>query len=640
MADTSQTLLIGQACDFPLNGQGYYRYQEPSRQMARIEGISAIDCDPWHPLFPALAETADVLVLQQYNPEWVSLVHERRARGQVTVVEVSDYYFDFQPWHASARAWSDQFCRDELIRLVAAADGVQTTTEPLAEHLRKWNAQVRVFPNHLPEIPDLSVLPDRPLVIGWAGSGSHLSDWRVAAPFVANWVKKTPNVKLHVMCEQAASGMVQLPADRYQFTPSGSLGEYLLFLRGLDVGLAPLLPGEFNRCRSDLKYLEYSVSGVVGIYQQYQPFSSSVVHGTTGFLFSSVDEMIAQLDTVSRNRDLRLNVRKNAHAAVSEGRRLADHAHCRTDFYKELLSSGRMAARIPAEWEKGSLKDGRYWQWRPGRVERAIGALKNQQGNIGAMRELARLSAQYPDHVQARIHLAAHWLEIGNADQADATISPALQRQPRNSSVLIVAAATREALGDAAGAVSLLIRATLVDSGLVRVWSRLLSLLAQLPSDEANRLAYKALDLFPFNRAIQADAHRVLLAGPASSLDRIRQLLELWSTAPDEGLRTHWVLALGRLCETLLSHHASKPELIPCLEFAHAVAPESIRIASCLARALDASGRNNESARIHTHIASKAEEVELWRTEYPQDDLSLLASRIAADGEKRRVSWK
>ena len=34
----------------------------------------------------------------------------------------------------------------------------------------------------------------------------------------------------------------------------------------LDIGLAPLLPTEFNKCKSNIKWLEYSIAEIPGIY--------------------------------------------------------------------------------------------------------------------------------------------------------------------------------------------------------------------------------------------------------------------------------------------------------------------------------------------------------------------------------------
>jgi hypothetical protein len=48
-----------------------------------------------------------------------------------------------------------------------------------------------------------------------------------------------------------------------------------------DIALAPLLDTPFNRCKSDLKYLDYAALGASGIYSDL-PVYASVEHGVTG----------------------------------------------------------------------------------------------------------------------------------------------------------------------------------------------------------------------------------------------------------------------------------------------------------------------------------------------------------------------
>src|SRR5262249_58233502 len=105
-----------------------------------------------------------------------------------------------------------------------------------------------------------------------------------------------PAVHLAVMTDEVARSFVRLPPGRYHFRRPGSLAEYLSFLRGLDVGLAPLLPSDFNRARSDLKYLEYAAHGVAGVYADLEPFRGSVRDGETGLLFRTGPEMLRHLD--------------------------------------------------------------------------------------------------------------------------------------------------------------------------------------------------------------------------------------------------------------------------------------------------------------------------------------------------------
>jgi hypothetical protein len=124
-------MFIVQVCDFPLNGQAFYRYHEPARGLSRC-GAAVVDCDPLHRLLPLLADAADVLVLQTFDWEWVPVLRRRRALGRVTVVEASDDYFDIQPWNPGSVVWADALEREKLTQLLAEADAVQTTNDAAA----------------------------------------------------------------------------------------------------------------------------------------------------------------------------------------------------------------------------------------------------------------------------------------------------------------------------------------------------------------------------------------------------------------------------------------------------------------------------------------------------------------------------
>jgi hypothetical protein len=259
-------LFVLQICDFLNDGDGLYRLHEPSRFLARLPGVAVVDCHFYHRFLPALAETADVLVLPfLHNADLFPLIDQRRAAGKVTVFEANDYYYDVQSWNPIAAQWQDRGLQDEYRQFMTHADAVQTSTEELARHWREWSRKVMVFPNQLTEVPPLADRPPRPLTIGWGGSPGHFADWYYVAPHVQKWLNAHPDVHLAVMTNEFAQPFVQIEPHRYHFTRFGSLADYLKFLPSLDIGLAPLLPSAYNRCRSDVKFLEYASHGVAGI---------------------------------------------------------------------------------------------------------------------------------------------------------------------------------------------------------------------------------------------------------------------------------------------------------------------------------------------------------------------------------------
>lgn len=81
------------------------------------------------------------------------------------------------------------------------------------------------------------------------------------------------------------------------------------------VGLAPLMSGEFNECKSNLKFLDYSALGLPGLFSDVPAYRDSVEHGVTGLLLPNDPQCWAQeiswvLSHEARARDL-------AHAAFA-----------------------------------------------------------------------------------------------------------------------------------------------------------------------------------------------------------------------------------------------------------------------------------------------------------------------------------
>ena len=305
-------MLIVQVCDFGEDGDARHRMHEPSRFLGRLPGVTAIDCHFRHRELPRLIDEADVLVLQFVNDwEWLSVCARRRAQGKRTIFEANDYFFDLQPWNPIADGWHDPLVQELYLQLLVAADGVQTSTAQLARHWRGHGArQLAVFANHLADVPPLQPEPGRPFTVGWAGSPGHAADWLAIAPTLGRWLEQHPDVHLAVMCGDLLRPFVPLAGTpRGRFVSFGSLADYFAFLETIDVGLAPLLPTEYNRCRSDVKFLEYASRGVVGIYEDLEPYRGSIVSGETGVVYRTPAELVASLDGLHRDGALRLRLR-------------------------------------------------------------------------------------------------------------------------------------------------------------------------------------------------------------------------------------------------------------------------------------------------------------------------------------------
>jgi tetratricopeptide (TPR) repeat protein len=217
------------------------------------------------------------------------------------------------------------------------------TTEALGQRLADRTRQIAVMPNQLQELPPLRAFPspappsaERPLLIGWGGSFGHREDLRAIAPALIAWLQRQRYVRFELMSDPLlAEPFAALDAERFRFTMAGSLPQYLDWLEGLDIGLAPLLPTEFNRCRSDVKFLEYASRSLVPVLQNLDPYRYLAGTGAA-LLFEDTDELIRQLDRLVAEPALRQSIASTAHTLVGRERRLAQHAPARLAVYREL----------------------------------------------------------------------------------------------------------------------------------------------------------------------------------------------------------------------------------------------------------------------------------------------------------------
>ena len=69
-----------------------------------------------------------------------------------------------------------------------------------------------------------------------------------------------------------------------------------------DVAVAPLHDTAFNRCKSDLKFLEYAALGLPGIYSDVVPYKHAVRHEETGLLTENTDRCMVRGDPAPRGR--------------------------------------------------------------------------------------------------------------------------------------------------------------------------------------------------------------------------------------------------------------------------------------------------------------------------------------------------
>jgi tetratricopeptide (TPR) repeat protein len=628
-------LFILQICDFLDDGDGFYRLHEPSRQLSRLPGVLVVDAHFYHHLLPPLIEKADVLILPFIHDwDFFSTIQERRAAGKATVFEANDFFYDIQPWNPIAARWQDRSIQGEYRHYMGISDAVQTSTPELARRWDEWSRRVVVFPNHLVEVAPLAPPPSRPLTIGWAGSPGHFADWYHIAPRLQRWLEAHPDLHLAVMCNEFAKPFIQLPAERYHFMPFGSMTDYWKFLPSLDIGLAPLLPSEYNRCRSDVKFLEYASHGIVGIYADLEPYRETVVDGKTGMLYKTEDELFQHLDRLVKDAALRQQIRRQAYDYVVKNRRISDHIGKRLEFYRALgAPRATRGAELPREVVSAALRDGNYLQLRPQEPERELLAALRQaqggpeQGRRAATRSpstresaqrIARLVDKYPNYLAALRNLGRMLNDIRQCREAIHYLERAIALSPKSASAHCELGRAYYLLGEEEKAQKRIEAGLEINPLCYPGWQYLLRLLAMRRSADGPRWAKQAHELYPYCFMLALAGARVYPGMEA--VKEIHRLLDFYAPTFTVEERPSAASAFSQAVMETVGPHLSTPEALALLRRACEVFSDSARFAYMLGRALFVSGDQEGANKEYSRALDLRRKANLYHTEFPKED--------------------
>lgn len=236
------------------------------------------------------------------------------------VIDIDDDLFSVHP-HNYAYQWHYPGSpKNEALKyLISSANAVTVSTEPLANSMRRLNNNVTVLPNAIdPEIWKVPIKRNTTdkIRIGWILSANHEQDTEIIVPVMQKILKKYPNVEFWAIGFDSPE-FEKLP--RYKFV-LGTKGykPYPKFLAGLglDISVAPLVDDDFNRCKSNIKWMEAAMVEVPTVASRVYPYEYSIRDGETGFLAGNEKQWINSLSKLIESKELREKMAKQAKEQV------------------------------------------------------------------------------------------------------------------------------------------------------------------------------------------------------------------------------------------------------------------------------------------------------------------------------------
>lgn len=344
--------------DLRPRGAAYVRWLLPLRHPANhghfqvtagpayVEGAQVVIVDRlWRPAAPSLTEVE-------------ALVCQVRREGATLIYGLDDNVLDWPGDQEGGLGLTPLQAR--IVRYLAReADGMIVSTEALRERFQCFNPCIEVVPNALDErlfgfSPPGADLPASRArqVIGFMGTYSHDADMMMVLQALRAVFSRRPGrLELHLVGGIAQAAVVQtLSRAPVQVVPlSAPTDAYPAFVPWMarvlhwDLAIAPLEDTPFTRCKSDIKFLDYSLLGIPGIYSRVRPYASAVRHLETGWLVDNTPEAwAAALDQLLEDAVLRARLSQAAYSAVRPARILRSCAvHWRIAILKIVASKRR-----------------------------------------------------------------------------------------------------------------------------------------------------------------------------------------------------------------------------------------------------------------------------------------------------------
>jgi len=274
----------------------------------------------------------------------IQLVAEVRRRGATLIYTLDDNLLDLG-LDEEGDAVTEATLRATRY-FIKAADGLIVSTPALGKRMAALNSKVVVVPNALDErlfkpqartiarsgsCADGAAAGDSLIRIGYMGTLTHAHDLQIVVePLRKLLFRYADRVRFEIL--GVSSGQDQIkrmfgPVVKF-LEPAGG-ARYERFSHWLranvhwDIGLAPLSARSFNRYKSDIKYLDYGVMGIPGIFSNVGPYPATVRSGVNGMVVENdVEEWYRAMEALVLDEDLRRRLAACAYEHVVTERTL------------------------------------------------------------------------------------------------------------------------------------------------------------------------------------------------------------------------------------------------------------------------------------------------------------------------------
>lgn len=305
--------------------------------------------------------SADIVVFHRPDKEqFLAVARTLKKQGKKIVFDNDDTYKDYGGYKFTEYLDKERVERgletmnNILDTFIKEADLVTCPTEFLKKEYLELNPNVVVLPNTVDPFYYPEPLRNETDIvrIGITGSVGITADVEVLKPIIEHY-EHDPRVRLVLLSlppEGENENYKRLYVDEYafwnktnvewhSFVASDKYYEYLNELK-LDMVIIPRHDSLFNRCKSNLKFLESSMLETPVIAQAFSTGDSpyqGVEDQKYLLLANTYDEWIEQIEKLIADKELRREIGRKAKEYVEREYNIESKAHLWREAYESLL---------------------------------------------------------------------------------------------------------------------------------------------------------------------------------------------------------------------------------------------------------------------------------------------------------------
>lgn len=281
-----------------------------------------------------------VFIQRAADERFLDIIPAMKKNGQKIVYDLDDNLFEIPSYNPAFRPYNRKSL-DTIKKIIKLCDAVVLSTDPLKEYFVRYNLHNNIFviPNFFTNMrPYRKHISNEEIVIGYSGTITHSGDFDSR---LVTAIRNVLNNYNNVYFKCLGYNPVKDKNSKILFQEFVNTDSYLDTLdnMNINIGIAPLVDNDFNRSKSNIKYMEYSNCSIPCIASNVYPYVNSIANMKNGIIINDNRDWEKYIRLLIENEELRNSLAYNAYTHIKDNFTYENNGKIINELYTNVLES-------------------------------------------------------------------------------------------------------------------------------------------------------------------------------------------------------------------------------------------------------------------------------------------------------------